>query len=148
LTYAFSVPPTKIWPERKEDITLLVKHMLTRLAKINGLSEAHIESSAMKRICNYRFPGNIRELENTLERAVTLCEDNLITLEDLQLPSTPKEDETIDTNKPLEDYLGDIEKQAIVKALEETHWNRTAAAKKLGITFRALRYRLNKLGLD
>ncbi|VAX08501.1 Type IV fimbriae expression regulatory protein PilR, partial [hydrothermal vent metagenome] len=134
--------------ERKEDIALLAKHILTRLTEANGLPETQIESSAMEQISNYRFPGNVRELENTLERAVTLCEGNLITLEDLQLPEGSPEDETVDTGKPLEDYLGDIEKQAIIKALEETRWNRTAAAKKLGITFRALRYRLSKLGLD
>ncbi|MCF6353627.1 MAG: sigma-54 dependent transcriptional regulator [Candidatus Polarisedimenticolaceae bacterium] len=133
--------------EREGDITLLTEHLLTRLAIKNGLPKTDIEPSAMKALCNYRFPGNIRELENTLERAVTLCEGNRVTVEDLQLPEPPAAAEE-NLNQPLEAYLGDIEKQAIIKALEETRWNRTAAAKKLGISFRALRYRLEKLGLD
>ncbi len=133
--------------EREGDITLLTEHLLTRLAIKNGRPKTDIEPSAMKALRSYPFPGNIRELENTLERAVTLCEGNRVTVEDLQLPepSAAAED---NPDQPLEAYLGDIEKQAIIKALEETRWNRTAAAKKLGISFRALRYRLEKLGLD
>jgi two-component system response regulator PilR (NtrC family) len=134
--------------ERTGDIKLLAEHVLTELAEKNSLPKIEIEASAMEALCNYCFPGNIRELENTLERAVTLCDDNLITLEDLQLPETLENEDECSPDQPLEDYLGDIEKQAIIKALEETRWNRTAAAKKLGISFRALRYRLEKLGLD
>ncbi len=134
--------------EREGDIKLLAEHILTKLAIKNGLPKIEIEAPAMKALCNYCFPGNIRELENTLERAVTLCENNQVTIEDLQLPENSAEDEGCNPDQPLEEYLGDIEKQAIVKALEETRWNRTAAAKKLGISFRALRYRLEKLGLD
>jgi len=134
--------------KRKGDIELLANHVLTQLAEKNGLPKISIEPSAMKALSNYCFPGNIRELENTLERAVTLCEENLVTLDDLLLPENSVEGGECNTDQPLEDYLGDIEKQAIIKALEETRWNRTAAAKKLGISFRALRYRLEKLGLD
>jgi len=134
--------------ERTGDIKLLAEHVLTQLADKNGLPKIGIKASAMEALCNYCFPGNIRELENTLERAVTLCEENQVTLEDLQLPEISAEDEACNPDQPLEEYLGDIEKQAIIKALEETRWNRTAAAKKLGISFRALRYRLEKLGLD
>ncbi len=133
--------------EREGDIELLTEHLLTQSAIKNGQPKADIEASAMKALCSYHFPGNIRELENILERAVTLCEGNLVTTEDLQLPEQSAAGEG-NPNQPLEEYLGDIEKQAIVKALEETRWNRTAAAKKLGISFRALRYRLEKLGLD
>ena len=103
----------------------------------------------------------MRELENILERAVTLCDDEVITPEHLQLPT-----DGVPVSKPsaasngehaipdfvegdsLEEYLTDIEKQAILKALDDTRWNRTAAAKKLGMSFRSLRYRLKKLGLD
>ena len=134
--------------ERTGDIKLLAEHVLTQLAEKNSLPKIIIEASAMEALCNYCFPGNIRELENTLERAVTLCEENQVTLEDLQLPETSVEEDGCNPDQPLEEYLGDIEKQAIIKALEETRWNRTAAAKKLGISFRALRYRLEKLGLD
>ncbi len=133
--------------EREGDIALLTEHLLTQLAVKNQRPKADIDKSAMKALCHYRFPGNIRELENILERAVTLCEGNRVTLEDLQLPEQPAADRE-SPNQPLEAYLGDIEKQAIIQALEETRWNRTAAAKKLGISFRALRYRLEKLGLD
>ncbi len=134
--------------EREGDVELLADHILTELARKNSLPKIGIEASAMDALCNYCFPGNIRELENTLERAVTLCENNRVTVEDLQLPETATEGEECNPDRPLEEYLGDIEKQAIIKALEETRWNRTAAAKKLGISFRALRYRLEKLGLD
>ncbi|HEC17673.1 MAG TPA: sigma-54-dependent Fis family transcriptional regulator [Sedimenticola sp.] len=134
--------------ERKGDIPLLANHILAGLAEKNGLAGVQIEKHAMEALCDYGFPGNIRELENILERAVTLCEDNRVRLEDLQLPETPPEQAAHLSGKPLEDHLGDIERQAIIKALEETRWNRTAAARKLGISFRALRYRLSKLGLD
>ncbi len=134
--------------ERTGDIKLLAEHVLTQLADKNGLPKIGITASTMEALCNYCFPGNIRELENTLERAVTLCEENQVTLKDLQLPEISAEDEGCNPDQPLEEYLGDIEKQAIIKALKETRWNRTAAAKKLGISFRALRYRLEKLGLD
>ncbi len=90
----------------------------------------------------------MRELENVLERATTLCENNQVTADDLLLPEQSDADEAPNDGKPLEDYLDEVEKQALVQALEETRWNRTAAAKKLGISFRALRYRLSKLGLD
>jgi len=133
--------------ERTGDIKILAEHALSQLAEKNNLPKIEIEPSAMEALCNYCFPGNIRELENTLERAVTLCENNLVTLEDLQLPENSAEEDECNPDQPLEEYLGDIEKQAIIKALEETRWNRTAAAKKLGISFRALRYRLEKLGL-
>ena len=100
-------------------------------------------------------------MENILERAVTLCDDEVITPEHLQLPTdgnpVPKPATSGQQDLPipdfmegdsLEEYLTDIEKQAILKALDETRWNRTAAAKKLGMSFRSLRYRLKKLGLD
>ena len=97
----------------------------------------------------------MRELENILERAITLCEDSTITLAELQLPGgavvspqVPAASDAANSAVPLDDYMENIEKDALTKALEQTRYNKTAAARLLGITFRALRYRLKKLGLE
>lgn len=154
-----SVPPLR---ERKEDIPLLTEHILSSLAAEWQIDNITLTSPAMKALTEYDFPGNVRELENILERATTLCDDNIISPEHLQLPqnsnigATPSQASELNDHElldmsmgdSLEEYLTDIEKQAILKALDETRWNRTAAAKKLGMTFRSLRYRLKKLGLD
>ncbi len=139
------IPPLR---ERREDIPLLADRILSDLAEQAGLAKPRLHKDAMQHLCHYPFPGNVRELENILERATTLCENNQITADDLLLPEQSDAGETSSDGKPLEDYLDEVEKQALVQALEETRWNRTAAAKKLGISFRALRYRLSKLGLD
>ena len=162
--------------ERKEDIPILADHLLNKIAAEYELAPPKISDDAMAALMAYEFPGNVRELENVLERAFTLCEDDTIKPEDLNLhnaekPTAPRhqqvEDESDEdpdeeagnaasaapTSLPedadsLESYLEDIEKNVIVEALEATRWNKTAAAKKLGISFRALRYRLKKLGLE
>ena len=181
------VPPLR---ERQEDIPLLAEHILTRLSEESDLSKPTIQLSAMQALQQHAFPGNVRELENLLERAFTLCEDDVIRLEDLRLNAsaqlnspdlhtestavlssggnTGTSGETSDPSlnststtaggkhpdlslapgETLEDYLLDIERKMINKALESTRWNKTAAAKQLGISFRALRYRLKKLGLE
>jgi two-component system response regulator PilR (NtrC family) len=145
------VPPLR---ERRSDIPILVDHMLSKLAAANREPEAALAPEALDVLMSYPFPGNVRELENILERAVALCEDYRITAEDLDLPGfeSPREDQA-DQPLPeagisLESYMDEIEKQAIIRALEKTRWNRTAAAKLLGITFRALRYKLKRLGLE
>lgn len=143
-----SVPPLR---KRREDIPMLAKHILSQLATRNDLPIPKLTSVCLEQLCNYRFPGNVRELENTLERAFTLCEGNVIDAEDILLsgvPSSNEQNDTLGDIDSLEDYLDDIERRAITQALEETRWNKTAAAKRLGLTFRSLRYRLKKLGMD
>jgi two-component system, NtrC family, response regulator PilR len=138
--------------ERREDIPLLAARMLTRLAQGSGVACATLSSDALTKLKNYRFPGNVRELENMLERAYTLCENEQIQASDLRLAEVSCSAETGEINLAgidnLEDYLESIERKLIEQALEETRWNRTAAAERLGMTFRSLRYRLKKLGID
>lgn len=145
-----SVPPLR---ERREDIPLLTQHILARLAKRNQKPAPHIGAHTMERLTSYRFPGNVRELENILERAFTLSEGEIIETEDIHISACPTATSAQATHSlgdigSLEDYLDNIERNAITQALEETRWNKTAAAKRLGLTFRSLRYRLKKLGLD
>ncbi len=143
------VPPLR---ERREDIPLLAEAMLKRLAADSGLSPAELTSEALEKLKHYRFPGNVRELENMLERAYTLCEEDRITQQDLRLADAPCAVEGGEASLAqvdnIEDYLEDIERKLIMQALEETRWNRTAAAQRLGLTFRSMRYRLKKLGID
>lgn len=146
--------------ERTEDIPLLCQRILARIAESYELPPARLDRGAEEALKEYPFPGNVRELENILERAYTLCEDDRIGLRDLNLnsdansipPNGPPATSTSRPQRPvdmnLEDYLMEVEREAVEQALEETRWNRTAAAKRLGITFRALRYRLKKLGID
>jgi two-component system response regulator PilR (NtrC family) len=147
------VPPLR---ERPEDIPQLAEHCLQKLATANALHGLSLTPDALDALCRYPFPGNVRELENILERAITLCEGNCIGADDLQLPEAVMDrDFTIETEAaiepgtiPLDTYMDTVEKEALLKALEQTRYNKTAAAKLLGITFRALRYRLKKLGLE
>lgn len=145
------VPPLR---ERVSDIPLLARHFLARFIDHPNEEAPQLSTDSMAALASYHFPGNVRELENVLERAITLCEGNTITPEDLQLSSVREIDGSNRGSKAnlpglqLENYLDTIEKEAIVKALEQTGYNKTAAARLLGITFRALRYRLKKLGLD
>ena len=136
--------------ERSEDIPVLAAHILERLAEQNGIPTPSLNKDALTALRDYQFPGNVRELENILERAITLCEGNVIQEVDLRLPSgvTPLTPAAETGSVALEPFLDTIEKETIIKALEQTRYNKTAAAKLLGITFRALRYRLKKLGLE
>ncbi|EXJ15214.1 sigma-54-dependent transcriptional regulator [Imhoffiella purpurea] len=140
--------------ERPQDIPLLADHLLNQLARSQPgveVARMRLAPAAIEALKRHPFPGNVRELENILERATALCESSRIEVEDLYLSKTecqPTVEEGMDERLPLEDYLGEIERRAILNALEETHWNRTAAARKLGMTLRSLRYRLSKLGIE
>lgn len=161
--------------ERAEDIPVLAEDLLSRVADDYQVPKPRLSSEAISELSKYHFPGNVRELANILERAITLCENDIIMPDNLQLTFTSPTDEQL--TKPvydgedrarepevaidktpgsalpkdeesLDSYLENIEKSVIVDALETTRWNKTAAARNLGITFRALRYKLKKLGLD
>ncbi len=141
--------------ERNSDIPMLARHCLQKLARNAGQPDLMLSEPAIERLKIYAFPGNVRELENILERAITLCEGNTIHPEDLHLPAGNSPTDGAQTagtpepgSLPLDSYMDSIEKDVLLKALEQTRYNKTAAAKKLGITFRALRYRLKKLGLE
>ncbi|MBT3831417.1 MAG: sigma-54-dependent Fis family transcriptional regulator [Gammaproteobacteria bacterium] len=161
--------------ERAEDIPVLAEDLLSRIADDYQVPKPRLSSEAINELTRYHFPGNVRELANILERAITLCEHDIIMPDNLQLTLTSPTDEQFtkpvydgegDAREPeeaidktpgsalpkdeesLDSYLENIEKSLIVDALETTRWNKTAAARKLGITFRALRYKLKKLGLD
>ena len=149
--------------ERRDDIPLLAEHILERIAGEYECEPATLTPAAIERLKSYDFPGNVRELENILERAFTLCDEDRIDAEDLHLgggvargslargPGHDAEGAAAlvpEGEIDLEDYLETIERQAIEKALEATRWNKTAAAKRLGISFRAMRYRLKKLGME
>lgn len=164
LFYRINVIQVKVPPlrERGDDILYLAQSFLKKLSKDWGVSEPLLGEAARDALRHYSFPGNVRELQNILERALTLCDSSTILPEHLQLPATspsPVAGNSTATSPAavrlpeehsgsLEDYLFEIEKTAILKALEDTRWNRTAAARKLGMTFRSLRYRLKKMGLD
>jgi two-component system response regulator PilR (NtrC family) len=142
-----NVPPLR---DRGDDVLLLAHHVLARLATTLGVSEPTLTRAAQAALLGYRFPGNVRELENILERALTLCADNEIDVDDLQLRASHEEEEAdaVEGEGTLGSHLEHIERDAIVKALEQTRYNKTAAAKLLGISFRALRYRIKKLEIE
>ncbi|MEJ1365654.1 MAG: sigma-54 dependent transcriptional regulator [Candidatus Sedimenticola sp. (ex Thyasira tokunagai)] len=139
------IPPLR---ERREDIALLTDRILSRIAEQNSCDKPRVEREALKALYSYTFPGNVRELENILERASALCDESMIGLDDLALPDNNRDTPQPEPGLPLEEHLEKIERTIITRALEETRWNKTAAAKKLGISFRALRYRLDKLGIN
>jgi len=157
------VPPLR---ERRGDVPLLAAFILESLAGKSGDEVGRLSAAACDALDNYDFPGNVRELENILERAMAMCDGSHIEAADLMLPqrsirphdtpATASHAATATTTVPaidsanggLDDYISNLERTAIIKALEESRYNKTAAARKLGITFRALRYKLKKLDID
>lgn len=138
--------------EHAEDIEPITQNFLSSLSQEHD-RELTITQEALNALSNYDFPGNVRELENILERAMTLCNHNCIDISDLSLqkkttPVTHKKDILDVQPMSLDDTLKSKEKELIIEALEKTKWNRTAAAKLLGISFRTLRYRLKKLEIE
>lgn len=132
--------------ERQEDIPQLVSALLARICPD---TRPTLTDEAMQALRQYAYPGNVRELENILERATALCYDAQVGLDDLQLAPTAESTEV--NSKPgetLDDHMNRIERQAILDALAKTGFNRTAAARLLGITFRSLRYRIERLGIE
>jgi two-component system, NtrC family, response regulator PilR len=171
------VPPLR---ERRGDVPLLADFVLRQLAaKSKSDTPARLLPEARQALEDYDFPGNVRELENILERAVAMCDGDRIDASDLMLPQRPPRQghaaeapvaashaqhapsgyahapaaaappaQAPSSELGLDDYISSLERTAIMKALEESRYNKTAAARKLGITFRALRYKLKKLGID
>jgi two-component system response regulator PilR (NtrC family) len=141
--------------ERVEDIPELAEAILDRLCRRMQIEPPRLAPEAMQALENYSFPGNVRELENVLERALTLCSGGVITADNIKVRATPRvaaDAPAITTpiagTGALGEQLEDIERDAIIKALEKTRYNKTAAAKLLGMSFRALRYRIKKLGIE
>jgi two-component system response regulator PilR (NtrC family) len=134
--------------DMREDISEIAMQTLDRL---RGKEEVRIAPEAMQALIHYNFPGNVRELENIIERALALRLGNNITLDDLQLSSAKSAEHLVNTltngKYPLTDFLDRVEREAILEALDQTRFNRTAAAKILGISFRALRYRMERLSI-
>ena len=153
--------------ERAEDIPDLAEAILRRLSRRLGVEAPEISAGALATLAAHAFPGNVRELENVLERALTLCVTDTIEAADIQLRApmldAPAESAIVPASSAtpggvssapavgagaLGEQLDSIERDAIVKALEQTRYNKTAAAKLLGMSFRALRYRVKKLGIE
>jgi two-component system, NtrC family, response regulator PilR len=160
------VPPLR---ERAEDIPDLADAIVRRLARRLGMEAPVITPEALELLGAFSFPGNVRELENVLERAMALCDGGHIDVKDLQLRAVPRaesathplpeallqmrrasnaSEEASSSATGLGEQLEDVERAAILKALEAARYNKTAAAKALGMTFRALRYRIKKLGIE
>ncbi|MCD9086162.1 sigma-54 dependent transcriptional regulator [Stenotrophomonas sp. SY1] len=155
------VPPLR---ERRDDLPQLAATILKRLALAQGQNTPVLTPSAVGALASHPFPGNVRELENILERALALADGDSIGASDLRLPASPPalrpespvtfaapEESPADAetgNAALPSYIEQLERAAIQKALEENRWNKTRTAAQLGITFRALRYKLKKLGME
>jgi two-component system, NtrC family, response regulator PilR len=155
--------------ERPKDISVLARHFVEKISSEWRITAPQLSNEALDFLKKHPFQGNVRELKNMIERALTLCDESTIQLEHIQSSSLRPQTQTkvqqaqidqqensdLDIEKikglpkeGLEQYLENVEKEVLINALNSTHWNRTLAAKKLGMTFRSLRYRLKKFGLD
>ena len=169
LSYRINVIEMRVPPlrERIEDIPELAARIMQRVAARLGTPPPRLSEPALAALAVYPFPGNVRELENILERAMTLCTTGTIEVADLQLRGAPAAPTAVARSgagaraavapldatplpggEALGEQLEHIERDAIVRALEQTRYNKTAAAKLLGMTFRALRYKVKKLGIE
>jgi two-component system response regulator PilR (NtrC family) len=133
--------------ERGQDIELLTGEILQRLAKDMAISVPELDDSARAKLAAYHFPGNVRELENILERAVALAGKGQVSADDIHLQENTVVSDAAD-HEQLGAQLESVERDAIEEALKANRYNKTATAKQLGLTLRALRYRIQKLGLD
>jgi two-component system response regulator PilR (NtrC family) len=131
--------------ERGDDVVLLARHILAALN-----STVSLDGSACSALAGYSFPGNVRELENMLERAVTLCTTGKITEADLHMRDAPGNvgETALFSSTDLDNQVEEVQRQAIIDALEKTRYNKTAAARTLGLSFRQLRSRIKKLGIE
>ena len=146
--------------EMPDDVPQIAQTLLQRLAREMDVPLPELAVEAIEALKGYDFPGNVRELENVLERALAMCNDATIRRNDLYLSEhvAPDVPELVTTGThtaltttlelPLQEYLDKLEREAILAALEKTRFNKTAAAKVLGITFRALRYRMERLAIE
>ncbi len=134
--------------ECREDIPSLARHILHRLARAADLAAPPLTDAALAALQGYPFPGNVRELENVLERALALMAGERIDADDLNLAPAQLSGNATATVGSLQDHLDQVERQAIAEALRQSNENRTAAARLLGVTFRSLRYRMARLGMN
>ncbi len=177
LFYRINVIELPILPLRDhpDDIPELTRHVIERLTNAGTTGPVTLADGSLEALVEYDYPGNVRELENILERAAALCEGSVIRPDDLGLSgvsanglgtsppnrrgtrraeqaadrrTTPPPADLPSDRLPLPEYLEEVERRRIVEALEQTRWNRTAAAELLGVSFRTLRYRLKKLNIE
>jgi two-component system, NtrC family, response regulator PilR len=148
------VPPLR---ERGEDLEALAQQIVVRRTESLGLGPRRLSEAALRQLRAHDYPGNVRELENVLERALTLSESETIGPEEIRLRAAPRQapvkapgggGAVVDPSLPLSEQLEAIEREAIEQALEQARYNKTEAAKLLGMSFRQLRYRIKKLGIE